>query len=160
LLISAVSHLLREGHDLELWIAGEGPELQRLTAQAHSTGYDARIRFLGFQASPRELFEAFDIFCLSSRREGLPNVVLEAMAMEVPVVATRCGGIDKFGRDGADMLTVPVGLEQPLTEAIRSLIYNPGLRRALTTAARRRIEDECSFRQRMNRVVEVYDRLW
>ena len=160
LLISAVSHLLREGHDLELWIAGEGPELQRLTAQAHSTGYDARIRFLGFQASPRELFEAFDIFCLSSRREGLPNVVLEAMAMEVPVVATRSGGIEKFGRDGEDMLIVPVGREEPLKEAIRSLIYNVRMRAALARTARRRIEDEYSFRQRMNRVVEVYDRLW
>ncbi|HVG90973.1 MAG TPA: glycosyltransferase, partial [Alphaproteobacteria bacterium] len=59
-----------------------------------------RLELLGYQSDARALFEALDIFALSSLREGLPNVVLEAMAMEVPVVATRCGGMESFARDG------------------------------------------------------------
>src|SRR5204862_5976630 len=148
LLIRAVEKLLREGNDLELWIAGEGPDLEKLEAQAAATGYGARIRLLGFQKNPRELFSAFDVFCLSSLREGLPNVILEAMAMEVPIIATRCGGIEAFGRSGEDMVLVPAGEIDPLATAMRSLALNSQIRKQLVTAARRRVEAECSFAAR------------
>jgi len=159
LLITAFANLVRKGNDLELWIAGEGPERESLAAHAAATGYGTRIHLLGFQADPRDFFAAIDIFCLSSRREGLPNVVLEAMAMEVPVVATRCGGIDEFGRDGEDMLTVPAGAVEPLTNAIECLVHDAERRAVLARGARRRVENECSFRQRMERIIDVYDRL-
>lgn len=160
LLIAAIAKLLNEGCDLELWIAGEGAERERLAAQAARTGFGSRIRLLGFHKDPRDLFAAFDVFCLSSLREGLPNVVLEAMAMEVPVVATRCGGIDGFGRDRQDMLVVPPGEPEALADAIRSLVSNPAQRARLALAARRRVETECSFQDRTQRLLNVYDRLW
>src|SRR5205814_1768488 len=97
LLIRVVEQLVKEGYDLELWIAGEGSERERLEMQIARTGFGSRFRILGFQEDARNLFQAFDIFCLSSLREGLPNVVIEAMAMEVPVVATRRGGFECFG---------------------------------------------------------------
>src|SRR5262249_30600169 len=117
-LIRAVAILLNEGYNLELWIAGDGPERDSLAAQAAATGHGERIRLLGFQKSPKDFFAAFDLFCLSSLREGLPNVVLEAMSMEVPVIATRCGGIGAFGRDGQDMLIVPPGEAVALAAAV------------------------------------------
>ena len=106
------------------------------------------------------MFECFDLFCLSSLREGLPNVVLEAMAMEVPVLATRCGGIEAFGRDGTDMLTVPAGSADALAGGLRRLAGDAGLRERLAKTARARIEAEFSFRRRMERMAEVYERLW
>jgi glycosyltransferase involved in cell wall biosynthesis len=160
LLIRAVEKLLCEGRDLELWIGGEGPERDKLAAQAVATGYGSRIRLVGFQKDPRELFAAFDLFCLSSIREGLPNVVLEAMAMEVPIVATRCGGIETFARDRDDMVLVSVGAVDALADGVRCLVQDPTMRKRLATAARRRVERECSFRARMERVIDVYDRLW
>ena len=115
---------------------------------------------LGFQADTVALFECFDLFCLSSLREGLPNVVLEAMAMEVPVLATRCGGIEAFGHDGADMLTVPAGSADALAGGLRRLAGDAGLRERLAKTARARIEAEFSFRRRMERMAEVYELLW
>ena len=159
-LINAFAKLVNEGFDCELWIAGEGPERQNLSGLAQSTGCGSRIRLLGFQSDPRALFKAFDVFCISSVREGLPNVLLEAMAMEVPVIATRCGGIEAFGRSGEDMVLVPAGEIDPLAAAMRSLALNVQLRNQLVTAARRRVEAECSFAARMKRVIGVYDRLW
>ena len=106
------------------------------------------------------MFENFDLFCLSSLREGLPNVVLEAMAMEVPVLATRCGGIEAFARDGTDMLTVPSDSADALAGGLRRLIEDAELRRQLADAARGRIEAEFSFRRRMERMAEVYELLW
>jgi glycosyltransferase involved in cell wall biosynthesis len=86
--------------------------------------------------------------------------VLEAMAMEVPVLATRCGGIEAFGRDGTDMLTVPAGSADALAEGLRRLAGNGDLRKQLAEAARARIEAESSFRHRMQRMTEVYECLW
>ena len=152
--------LIGEGHDLELWIAGDGEAREELERQAVATGYGDRLRLLGFQADTAALFENFDLFCLSSLREGLPNVVLEAMAMEVPVLATRCGGIEAFARDGTDMLTVPAGSADALAEGLRRLIGDVELRCRLAGAARARIEAEFSFRLRMQRMAEVYELLW
>ena len=160
LLIQAVASLIDEGLDLELWIAGEGEGRDELERQAVATGHGDRIRLLGFQADTVALFECFDLFCLSSLREGLPNVVLEAMAMEVPVLATRCGGIEAFGRDGTDMLTVPAGSADALAGGLRRLARDGDLRERLAEAARARIEAEFSFRRRMERMAEVYERLW
>ena len=160
LLIQAVASLIDEGLDLELWIAGEGEGRDELERQALATGHGDRIRLLGFQADTVALFECFDLFCLSSLREGLPNVVLEAMAMEVPVLATRCGGIEAFGHDGTDMLTVPAGSADALAGGLRRLARDAGLRERLAKTARARIEAEFSFRRRMERMAEVYERLW
>ncbi|UEM22917.1 glycosyltransferase family 4 protein [Skermanella mucosa] len=160
LLIRAVAALIDEGLDLELWIAGEGEEKAALEAQAAATGHGDRIRLTGFRSDTVALFECFDLFCLSSLREGLPNVVLEAMAMEVPVLATRCGGIDGFARDGSDMLTVEAGSAEALAGGLCRLAGDPALRHRLAGAARRRIEAEFSFRRRMDRMAEVYGLLW
>ncbi len=160
LLIDAAVRLLDEGFDMELWIAGEGEDREPLQRRIDRSGHAARLRLLGFQADTRSLFERFDLFCLSSLREGLPNVVLEAMAMEVPVVATRCGGMPAFGRDGEDMLLVEPGSPGALAEGLRRLLSDDGQRHRLACAARRRIEREHSFSRRMERMVQVYDRLW
>jgi glycosyltransferase involved in cell wall biosynthesis len=79
-----------------------------------------------------------DVFALSSIREGLPNVVLEAMAMEVPVLATRCGGLETFGRDGKDMLLVRAGIVDALSLGPRpARAADPALRCGLAREARR-----------------------
>lgn len=159
LLMAAVERLLDRGFDLELWIAGEGDQEDRLRAQIAASGHSARMKLLGFRADARRLFEAFDIFALSSIREGLPNVVLEAMAMEVPVLATRCGGMQAFGRDGEDMLLVDAGSTEALVDGLARLASDRTLRERLAHAARARIERDFSFTRRMQKIVAVYDRL-
>src|SRR5260221_1383372 len=136
LLIEAVERAIDAGCDLELWIAGEGGEEASLRARIAASRHAQRLRLLGFRADVRALFEAMDIFALSSIREGLPNVVLEAMATEVSVLATRCGGLATFGRDGEDMLLVEPGSAEALADGLRRLARDPGLRARLASAAR------------------------
>jgi glycosyltransferase involved in cell wall biosynthesis len=89
----------------------------------------------------------------------MPNVVLEAMAMSLPIVATSAGGLSTFLRDGNDALLCPPGSPAALADALRTAIRSPDLRARLGQAARIRVEQECSFAQRMQRVFAVYDRL-
>ena len=159
LLIEAVSRLCARGLDLELWIAGEGAQEAALRQAIEESGYRDRMHLLGFCSDAVALFECFDIFCLPSLREGLPNVVLEAMAMEVPVLATRCGGIQAALRDGEDSRLIPPGSVEALEQGLSDLIHDDRQRRELARHARDRVERAFSFRQRMAKVIAVYDEL-
>jgi len=159
LLIEAVERLVAEGLDLELAIAGEGDQEAELRARIAAAREPGRLRLLGFQADTVALFAGFDLFCLSSLREGLPNVVLEAMAMEVPVLATRSGGMQAFARDGVDALLCDPGSVDELADGLRRLATDPALRAGLARAARERVEREHSFARRMEHMVTVYDRV-
>jgi glycosyltransferase involved in cell wall biosynthesis len=159
LLIRATAELLRTGLDAGLVIAGAGgqqAELQRLSSEL---GCDDRVRLLGYRQDPRDLYEALDLFALSSLREGLPNVVLEALAMQVPVVATRVAGVPRLIRDGENGLLVEPGSVEQLTAGLRRGLGDPGLRQRLSTAGRRTVEEGYSFAVRLEKVALLYDRL-
>ena len=94
-LIRATDLLIQQGLDVGLWIVGDGSERAALQSQIDALGRADRIRLLGYRADAAELYEAMDVFCLSSLREGLPNVLLEAMALETPVVATAEAGVPR-----------------------------------------------------------------
>ena len=158
-LIAAVEALLEEGHDIRLSIAGDGPQRGALEERIGASRHPARLALVGFIDDMRTFYAELDLFCLSSLREGLPNVVLEAMAMSLPVVATTAGGLSTFLRDGDDALLCAPGSPAALGDALRAAIASPELRLRLGQAARARVERECSFALRMQRVFTVYDRL-
>ena len=93
LLINAVKNVVADGKDIGLLIAGEGQIEAELKAQIQEAGLADRVQLVGFLSDPRDLYQAIDLFVLSSLREGLPNVVLESMATEVPILTTRVAGI-------------------------------------------------------------------
>ncbi|MEX2214274.1 MAG: glycosyltransferase [Phycisphaeraceae bacterium] len=159
LLIQAAAKLIGEGHDIELWIAGDGdakPELEKLIAQLK---VGDRVKLLGFVSDTVGLYHAMDLFCLSSLREGLPNVVLEAMSMGVPVVSTKVAGVPKMITDGENGLLVDIGDADLLTDALRKSVRDPGMRNHLATQGRSLIEKEYSFTRRMEKVKAIYDRV-
>ena len=94
-LIAAVQCLAADYPQMHLVIAGEGPDRPRLEHLIRRAKFPGRVRLLGYHENPLEVFQALDVFVLSSLREGLPNALMEAMALEAPVVATRVGGIRK-----------------------------------------------------------------
>jgi glycosyltransferase involved in cell wall biosynthesis len=110
-------------------------------------------------ADPKVFYQAMDVFALSSIREGLPNVVLEAMSLGAPVVATRIAGVPTLVRDGSDGLLVEPGNLAQLKAAIGRLVDDTSLRRALAESGRKTIEERFSFARRMEKVAAVYDRL-
>jgi glycosyltransferase involved in cell wall biosynthesis len=158
-LITAVDRLLEQDYDLELWIAGEGDQQEYLASLIRDKGRDDRIRLVGFQAQTTPLYEAMDVFVLSSIREGLPNVVLEAMAMEVPVIATKVAGIPRLIQDGENGLLIEPGSTQGLFNALIMLRGDTFLRARLARSARETIERNHSFAARMNKIHTLYERL-
>jgi len=158
-LITAVEALLEEGLDVRVSIAGDGPQRGALAERIRASRHAARFALAGYVDDMRAFYTDLDLFCLSSLREGMPNVVLEAMAMSLPIVATSAGGLSTFLRDGDDALLCLPGSPAALADALRAAIRSPDLRARLGQAARTRVEQECSFAQRMQRVFAVYDRL-
>ncbi len=158
-LITATQSLLAQGHDVELWIAGDGdarPDLERLIA-AHKL--QDRVRLLGFCDDTIAFYEAMDLFVLSSLREGLPNVVLEAMSMSLPVLSTRVAGVPKLIEDGDNGLLCPIGDAGALATGMARLLDDAPLRQAFASAGRRTIEQRFTFRQRMDKEKTILDRV-
>jgi glycosyltransferase involved in cell wall biosynthesis len=158
-LLRAVTGLLREGADVQLLIAGDGDQKAELQALVGELGCGERVRLLGYCADTRALYEALDIFALSSRREGLPNVVLEAMAMEVPVVATRIAGVPRLIRDEVNGLLVEPEACEGLQQALARLAGDAGLRAQLARAGRQTVESSWSFEVRMHKIAALYDEM-
>jgi glycosyltransferase involved in cell wall biosynthesis len=158
-LIRATDQLLKTGAEVELVIVGEGDCKARLQALISALGRQDRIHLLGYRADTKDLFTAMDIFALSSLREGLPNALLEAMAMEVPVVATRIAGIPQLIQDGKNGLLVDPSSAESMTEALARLLADSSLRLNLRQAARKTIEKDYSFAARMQKIRALYDDL-
>jgi glycosyltransferase involved in cell wall biosynthesis len=157
LLIRATAQLAQQGLDVSLVLAGEGEQRPALEALLAQSGCADRIRLLGYCADPRPLYEALDVFALSSVREGLPNVLLEAMALEVPVVATRIAGVPRLLRDGENGLLVEPGSVPELTRGLERLLRDAPLRERLRAAARQTVATHYCFATRMQKIAAVYD---
>ncbi|MFL5244368.1 MAG: glycosyltransferase family 4 protein [Gemmataceae bacterium] len=159
LLIEAVEKLLSSGLNVSLLIVGEGDCRQALESQIRTLGRGDRIQLLGYRADTRAIYEAMDVYALSSLREGLPNVLLEAMALEVPVVATRIAGVPRLITHGDNGLLVEPGSVEELARALTGVINDESLRHKLAKAGRQTIEARYSFRARMERIRALYDQL-
>ncbi len=122
-------------------------------------GVGDRVQLLGFCADPRNVYEALDLFVLSSVREGLPNVLLEAMALGVPVLATRIAGIPRLVEDGVNGLLIEPDSADQLTQGIARLAADTDLRAQLGQAGLRTIEERYDFARRMQKIAKLYDRL-
>ena len=158
-LIHTVAALIRDGYDLTLWIAGDGPEREQLQEQIQELGLYDRIVLLAHVNEPKSFFAQLDMFVLSSLREGLPNVLLEAMAMQVPVVATRVAGVPTLVQDRQNGLLVPIDSPFELASAIRSFAENAELRARLGEAGRQTVEESFCFAERMRQVATLYDNI-
>jgi glycosyltransferase involved in cell wall biosynthesis len=152
----AAKILLRERQDLYFIVAGNGPLEDALTRQVQSMGLADRVRFLGHFHDIRPIYDLMDVYVLSSTREGLPNTVLEAMAMEVPIVATDVDGVSEAATHDREALLVPPRDPKRLADSIRALVNDPALRDRLRKAARARVMTEFSFAARTRRVEGIY----
>ncbi|PYV08947.1 MAG: hypothetical protein DMG07_24340, partial [Acidobacteria bacterium] len=121
---------------LVLVVAGDGPERERLAALASRLGMGAACRFAGHVADVRPLYSMASALVLSSRSEGTPNVLLEAMAARVPIVATAVGGVPEMLQDGVSALLVPPESPADLAAAVQRLLADPARAADLARAAR------------------------
>jgi glycosyltransferase involved in cell wall biosynthesis len=144
---------------LHLLIAGQGPHEAHLRAVARELEAGDRVRFLGYRPDVRPVMDAADLLVQPSHREGLPNAVLEAMAMGLPVVATAAGGTGEVVRDEETGLLVPPGHPAALGAAVLRLLAEEGLRERLVDSARRRLEEQFSLSRSVDQIEALAERL-
>ena len=149
--------LVRQTHPtLRLLIAGDGSLRNELETLARER-LPGACTLLGHQDDIRPLHHALDIFVQSSDYEGTPNAVLEAMAMETPVVATAAGGTTEVAAHVAHALVVPTGDVPSIVAAIHRTLMNPQEAAARVARARRQVETALSFATRMAAVDSIYE---
>lgn len=153
LLIDAVAELSTR-LPVDAWILGEGDERDRLAARAVGKGLEDAVRFLGFQSNPWRFIARANAFVLTSTYEGFGNVLIEAMACGVPVVATRSPGTTEIIDDEENGLLVDHDARS-VANAIERLIRDIGLRQRLVSHARSSVEHYA-----VPRVIERYDQMF
>jgi glycosyltransferase involved in cell wall biosynthesis len=138
---------------------GEGPLRPQLEARIAAGAGRGRVHLLGHWQPVQPIFDAADVIVSPSLTEGLSNVLLEAMAMRRPIVATRAGGNAEIVEDGTTALMVPVGDVTALAGAIHRIAADAGLRQGLVERAADRVRREFSFEARMRKEEAFYDRV-
>ncbi|MEE8121524.1 MAG: glycosyltransferase family 4 protein, partial [Anaerolineales bacterium] len=156
--LRACAEVAAEMRGLRAVVIGDGPTLGALARWARTEAPHLPLSFVG--SRPNEelppYYAAADIFLFPSRRqEGLPTTVLEAMATELPVIATRSGGTPTAVRDGETGLMASINDSRRFTEALRTLAHDSARRQALGAVGRRTAEEAFDVRIVVARLVEI-----
>jgi glycosyltransferase involved in cell wall biosynthesis len=159
LLIDACALLQRRWPELRLVIAGDGSERAKLQALAAAKLAPGTWQLCGHHGDVARLHHALDLFVQSSDYEGTSNAVLEAMALETPVVATAAGGTAEMIEHGVHGLVVRCGDALELATAMSQTLLQPEVRAARVAAARARVETTLSFDERVATVERIYAEL-
>jgi len=139
-----------------LAIVGSGELEGRLRERALALSLGDSLRFVSARSDAASLYSAADLFVLSSRWEGLPYVILDAMAYGLPVVSTAVDGIPEAVMNEDTGLLAPEHDAGLLASAIRHLLGDPELRNAMGQAGRERIERHFSLEEMVEGVTRVY----
>jgi colanic acid/amylovoran biosynthesis glycosyltransferase len=159
-LIDAVDRLRRDGVDVHVTLAGDGPDRARLEDRVRTLDLRDAVTFAGAvdQRRVRDLYATADAFCLPSFAEGLPVVLMEAMAAGLPVVTTRIMGIPELVEHGVTGELVPPGRVDALVAALHALAVDPAQRRSYGLAGRAKVEADYDVRLSVAAVHELYVR--
>jgi len=159
LLIDAVAAVRRRRPGVRLFVAGDGSLRKALEAQAARALGGGGCVFLGLVPEIGRLHHAFDVFVQASDYEGTPNAVLEAMALETPVVATDAGGTAELVTDGVEGRVVARGDVEAIARSIEDTLEDRERSARMAEAARRKVEGRLSFDARMAAVERIYDEI-
>jgi glycosyltransferase involved in cell wall biosynthesis len=157
-LLTAMAAIVRDRPMARLVLIGSGPLRPDLQAQAARLGLGDHVLFAGSRDDVLELLPAFDVFVLSSRFEGLPIALLEAMATGLACVVTGVGGVPEVVSDGRDGLVVEPGDPDVLATAVGKLLDDEALRAEFGEHARARSE-AFQIEAAVRRIEDVYERV-
>jgi glycosyltransferase involved in cell wall biosynthesis len=159
LLLAAVASL-PAGIEVHVLLVGEGDQAQSLIEHIRSKHLEQRVHFCGYRSDIAHILAAADLLALTSDKEGLPIVILEAMAMRCPIISTRVGEIPRVLRDAQDAWIVPPGDVGALTAAIRELLAHPEMAQARAANAHAEFVRHYSRDSMGARYLEIYDQVW
>ena len=158
-LVDALALLGARALECRAVLVGDGPERAALERRIQERGLAERVQLLGERADVERLLPGMDVFALSSREEGIPNALLEAMAAGRAVVATAVGGTPEVVRDGETGWLVPPGSAVALADALEQALRDPAEARRRGAAARRAVLDHMSIEAMVARHETFYARI-
>lgn len=159
-LLRAAPLVLAEFPQATFVFVGEGPLLSRLQQLAAELGISGHVMFLGARLDVPECLAALDVFAFPSINEGMGRALIEAMAVGLPVVATRVGGIPDVVADGETGVLVPPRDEAALAGALLGLLRDPRRRQTYGQAARRSMDERFDVEAMVGAIDRLYEVVW
>lgn len=158
-LLKAARRVSASHPSVQFVIAGAGPEENRLRRLSEELGVSTHVTFISNMHNFTASLSAMDIFCLPSLQQGLGAIMMEAMAMGKPVIASDVGGVYSVVCDGATGLLVPPSDSRRLAERIQELLNDPIAARAIGEAGRQLIREDFNVETMVERTVDLYDQV-
>ncbi len=159
-MLNAFAEVSRRRPEASLIIAGQGPLEGEIRSMIRRLGLSERVRMLGLRRDMPELFAASDALVLSSAWEGMPVVVLEAMASRRAVVATSVGAIPELIADGETGIVVPPGNHEALADGMTQLMELPAEAKSVTVErAYQRVRSQFSHEAALDQLETLFDQL-
>jgi colanic acid/amylovoran biosynthesis glycosyltransferase len=158
ILLAAFDCVVREGRNVQLRLVGDGRDREALEQEVIRRGLSGKVTFEGWlnQEQVQAAYKEADLFVLASFAEGVPVVLMEAMAVEIPCVATWVAGVPELIRDEVDGLLVPPSDETALAAAIARLVDDPSLRRRLGQEARQHVLREYDLVRNAGHLANIF----
>lgn len=153
--IRSAARVMKSCPDVRFVHVGDGPLEDRMMALTRELNIQDSFVFFGQRQEIPQLLAAMDIFVLTSKSEGLPNAVMEAMATGLPCVVTDAGGCREIVRDGETGFVVPIGSDEDLADRILLLLQDEALRRRMGSRGRKRMQ-EFGVQQMAERYRQLY----
>lgn len=156
LFLNIAANILLKRNDVHFAIAGNGPDENDLKRLASKLGISSHVSFLGYIRDMTEFYPVMDIFLLTSRYEGTPMTVLEAMACRIPVIAPALDGIIEVLKDGKSAMLCKEGNDKEFIEKLSLLINQPELSATLATKAYEDVQKNFSAGRMARDVEQIY----
>ncbi|MDB4931261.1 MAG: glycosyl transferase group 1 [Myxococcaceae bacterium] len=156
LALRALASARAQGADVTFALAGDGPDREMLEGLAKELGLGLAVRFLGHQKQVGVVYKACDMLVMPSRSEAMPNALLEAMTLGLPVVATRVGGVPEVADDGEMAWIVEPESADALARAVVDCVARPDERARRVAQARARTTERHDPARRAERYLSLY----
>jgi glycosyltransferase involved in cell wall biosynthesis len=162
-LLEAARRLLQTHPEVRFWIVGKEPahskehyteQLYRYVEENH---LESHVKFWGFRTDIPDILSRLDILVLPSLQEPFGKIVIEAMAMEKPVVASKVGGVPEIVMDGKTGLLIPPGDSDAICQALQQLIEDREKREQMGREGRKRVEQMFSLEKHVHKIQQVYE---
>jgi glycosyltransferase involved in cell wall biosynthesis len=158
-LVRAITKAISQDERLHLVLFGEGADLPDIANWINAQGMSDHVHCPGYEHNLIGCLKGADMLINPSRSEGLPNIVLEAMAVRLPVVATKVGGVPELIEDGVSGWLIDYGDEAGLSGAVTKLAQDPSLREKFARAAEGVIRNRFSFERQAEELIRIYDQV-
>ncbi len=158
-LLKAAKEITAKNAQVKFLIVGDGQLLQKLKSNAQDSGLDGKVIFTGIRRDISDILRVSDIYVNSSFIEGLPITILEAMAAQLPVVATKVGAVPKVIKNEVNGILVEIGDIRGLSEAILSLAGHAEMRKALAMQAYSDVSSDFSVERMCREYRQIYQEL-